>query len=318
MSYRFPFPPYPDGWFQVGYSGDVPVGSVVPLKYFGQDLVMFRGEDGVVHVLDAHCPHLGAHLGHGGRMNGNAVVCPFHAWEFDGGGQCVRLPYAEKIPPRARLKPWPVREVNGTVMVWFHGSGEEPTWEVPQLVEHENEEWTPWVKRQWIIRTHNQEMAENSVDSAHFLYLHKTQGQPETVAEAMKHVFHVVSKTRMKAYGTVVEGGIDVLAYGFGFTLTRFTGIVETLLMSSVTALDDERVDARFTFTVKKGPNDMVTSVVGEKFIQEIERQVQADIPIWENKGYVSPPLLCDGDGPIGAYRKWAKQFYTLPWPSQG
>jgi hypothetical protein len=22
------------------------------------------------------------------------------------------------------------------------------------------------------------------------------------------------------------------------------------------------------------------------------------------------PPMLCDGDGPIGLFRRWAKQFY--------
>ena len=101
----------------------------------------------------------------------------------------------------------------------------------------------------------------------------------------------------------------------FGFTTTRFTGIVETLLVSSVTPIDDEHVDVRFTFTVRKGPNDQVTSVVGDKYREEIKRQLEADIPIWENKAYVGPPALCDGDGPIGIYRKWVKQFYSMEMP---
>jgi hypothetical protein len=24
-----------------------------------------------------------------------------------------------------------------------------------------------------------------------------------------------------------------------------------------------------------------------------------------------TPPVLCDGDGPIGIFRRWAKQFYV-------
>ncbi len=39
---RFPFPRYPDGWFQVAYSSELPPGGVMPLKYFGKDLVLFR------------------------------------------------------------------------------------------------------------------------------------------------------------------------------------------------------------------------------------------------------------------------------------
>jgi hypothetical protein len=33
-------------------------------------------------VLSAHCRHLGAHIGHGGTVNGDRVVCPFHGWEW--------------------------------------------------------------------------------------------------------------------------------------------------------------------------------------------------------------------------------------------
>jgi len=35
------------------------------------------------------------------------------------------------------------------------------------------------------------------------------------------------------------------------------------------------------------------------------------DFPIWENKLYTSPPALARGDGPIGKYRLWARQFYS-------
>ena len=70
--YRFPFSSNPIGWFAVAYSHDLPAGGVLPLAYFGTDLVAFRAEDGTAHVLDAHCPHLGAHLGHGGVVEAAA------------------------------------------------------------------------------------------------------------------------------------------------------------------------------------------------------------------------------------------------------
>ena len=58
---RFPFPRYPTGWFQIGWTEDVAVGQVVPMTRFGKELVVFRRSDGVIKVLDAYCPHLGAH-----------------------------------------------------------------------------------------------------------------------------------------------------------------------------------------------------------------------------------------------------------------
>ncbi|MBW2403961.1 MAG: Rieske 2Fe-2S domain-containing protein [Deltaproteobacteria bacterium] len=69
---RFPIPRYPRGWFQVAYSDELEAGEVQPLKYFGVELVMFRTEDGEVSVLDAFCPHMGAHLGYGGKVDGLA------------------------------------------------------------------------------------------------------------------------------------------------------------------------------------------------------------------------------------------------------
>jgi 3-ketosteroid 9alpha-monooxygenase subunit A len=304
-------PRYPNGWFQVAYADELAPGEVRPLRYFGRDLVLFRTESGSPKVLDAHCPHLGAHLGHGGKVKGDCIECPFHAWKFDGGGECVEIPYAKKVPPRAQIPTWQVREVNGMIMVWHHGGGEPPQWEVPLLPEYGSDEWTPYEKRSWKIRTHNQEMAENSVDSAHFLYLHRTQEMPVTHAEAHGHILHSNSQTVMKTPQGKAKGEVDVYVHGFGFTTTRFKGIVETLLVSSATAIDDEYVELRFAFTVKKMVNDGVTSTVGAAFQREVGRQLEQDIPIWENKIYIHPPVLVDGDGPIGLFRRWAKQFYS-------
>lgn len=40
---------------------------------------------------------------------------------------------------------------------------------------------------------------------------------------------------------------------------------------------------------------------------------MRQDVPIWEHKVHVNPPALAEGDGPIGKYRQWVKQFYVQP-----
>ena len=308
--YRFEIPPYPNGWFQVAYSDELHPGDVVPLTYFGEELVLFRDEAGVAHVLEAYCPHLGAHLGYGGVVEDNCIRCPFHAWRFDGDGRCVEVPYAEKIPPLARLDAWPVFEANGLVMVYHHMQRRAPTWTPPVLPEYTSDSWTDYTRRRWKIRTHNQEMAENGVDSAHFKYVHGTPEQPQTRAQIDGHIFRVRSPVQYTTPQGAIEGQIATESYAFGFSTVRFTGIVETLLVSSVTPIDGEYVDVRFSFKTKKIGNDAVTSNVGAAFIAEIERQLGQDIPIWEHKTMKMRPVLCDGDGPIGLFRRWAKQFY--------
>ena len=133
---RFPMQRYPDGWFQVAYSSELEPGGVMPLFYFGHALVLYRTDAGEPKLLDAHCPHLGAHLGYGGKVNGDCITCPFHAWRFDGAGACVQVPYAKKIPPNARLRGWPLAEKNGMIME-FHDKAtrEEAERVVVQMLE---------------------------------------------------------------------------------------------------------------------------------------------------------------------------------------
>lgn len=316
---RFPFPRYPNGWFQVAYADELPPGGVMPLEYFGKHMVLFRGEDGQPHVLDAYCPHLGAHLGYGGKVVGNCIQCPFHSWKFDGTGQCVAVPYSQHVPPRAKVKSvWHVKEVNGLILVWHHMQGKAPEWDVPVNEEYQHELWTPYEKRRWKIKTHNQEMAENAVDSAHFHYVHGTVEMPKSHATVEGHILKVRSATLMRTPMGKTEGAIESDSFGFGYALTRFKGIVETLLVACQTPIDDDYIDVRFAFSVKKLANGDVTSTVGAAFIREIERQLAQDIPIWENKIYVHPPLVVDNDGPIGIFRRWTKQFYSEEMPAPG
>lgn len=53
---------------------------------------------GEVFITDVYCPHLGANITCGGRVNGDDITCPFHEWAFDGKtGKCVDIPYASKV-----------------------------------------------------------------------------------------------------------------------------------------------------------------------------------------------------------------------------
>ncbi|MEP2550746.1 MAG: Rieske (2Fe-2S) protein, partial [Marinomonas sp.] len=94
--------PYPYGWYPAMLSDDLAVGEVKPLRYFGQDLVIWRGDDGAVRMLDAYCRHLGAHMGYGGKVEGNNLLCPFHSWAYNGEGVVEDIPYAKRIPPQVK------------------------------------------------------------------------------------------------------------------------------------------------------------------------------------------------------------------------
>ncbi len=308
---RFPFPDAPNGWFQVAWSDELAPGEARPVRAFGRDLVLFRTESGQARVFDAWCPHLGAHLGVGGRVEGETLRCPFHAWRFDGEGRCVEIPYAKRIPPAARVPCWPTREVNGLVMVWHHAERAAPDYELPELPEIGSPDWTPYVKRRYQLRTHCQEMGENLVDAAHFRYVHGTLTVAEGSFEEDGPRLHVLNRARMGTPRGEVDGTIDVHMWGPGFATVRFGGIVDTLLVESTTPIDGETVDVFFSFSVKRTGDADATRGVGRALIADIDKQIREDRPIWENKVYHARPVLCDGDGPIPKWRRWYRQFYS-------
>jgi phenylpropionate dioxygenase-like ring-hydroxylating dioxygenase large terminal subunit len=307
---RWPFTHNPKGWYMIALSDELKTGDVKPLQYFGQDLVLFRDEEGAAHLLDAFCPHMGAHLGYGGVVKGTQIKCPFHAWQFDGKGQCQHIPYGEKIPKRAQIKSWDVCEKNGLIMAWCNEEGSDPEWEIPLIEEYGSDEWTSYETREFKIKTHCIEMGENQVDTAHFKYLHGVTSFPDSSCETDGPFMHVHSKTHMDTPKGEMVSTIDSQSWGFGFSVVRFTGIVDTMIVSSTTPMDGESVHTRFNFMIKKTGDADSTKGVGKAFIDEVSGQLEQDRPIWEHKVYIKPPNLCDGDGPVAIYRRWCKQFF--------
>ena len=71
--------------------------------------------------------------------------------------------------------------------------------------------------------------------------------------------------------------------------------------------------EGRFAYSVRRKDGADSASGVGAAIIKDLEKQMSQDIIIWEHKKYYQKPLLCDGDGPFGDYRRWMSQFFTKP-----
>jgi len=306
--------PFPYGWYPALLSDELKVGEVRPLRYFATDLVVWRGEDGAVRMLDAHCRHLGAHMGHGGRVSGNLLECPFHAWRYDGQGVVHDIPYAEAIPPRMRKpcpRQWPVAEVNRMIWFWYHPHGAAPEWEVEAISEATDPDWTPYEIHEWNVFGSLQNMAENAVDVAHFKFVHGTATFPtsEMIWDGPRRTS--VIDAGLDTPAGRVEARITARMIGPGQSATRFTGVAETLLLAAVTPVEKDKVSVRFCFTQpRQQANDMAT-MFARGFIMEVCRQLDQDKIIWDRQRYMEKPVICDGDGPILMFRKWYAQFYA-------
>lgn len=80
-----PVPYWPTAWYVVARSSELAAGGIVAVRLGGREVVIARLLDGSLLALDAHCPHMGAHLRRG-RVSARGIVCALHAFEVDRRG----------------------------------------------------------------------------------------------------------------------------------------------------------------------------------------------------------------------------------------
>lgn len=316
---RFPFG-MPFGWYPVAWSLELERGTVARRRYFGRELALYRGESGAAFVFDAYCPHLGAHLAVGGTVEGDSLRCPFHGWRFSGRGECLEIPYAKRMakrmPASARARAYPVRESGGVLWAWYHPSDAAPCFEPPEIPEFGAADWTPeWTRYDWTVRTHPQEVAENSVDWPHFHFIHHMDPPPERAVRFEGREIHWHAATTKSV--STLEGAADSIRVvgrnpGLGCSYVRYSGMGDSVIVMGMTPIDDERLHMRFGVIGKKnGRSDAEMAAFHRAYADDMARAVEQDFPIWENKAYHAAPRLCDGDGPVPDFRRWAAQFYV-------
>lgn len=292
---RFPFP-IPNGWFVVGESKKLAPGEVQSFFAFGKDLVLYRSETGEARLVDAYCPHLGAHIGTGGKVEGDGIRCPFHGWRFDGAsGRCSHIPYTDddRIPAGGRLRSYPVLERDHMIWAWHHLEEKDPFYDVPEVSEFFDDAWLPYEVKTFEIATCIQEMAENDADFAHFKYVHGS-------AEIREGDVTVEGTYKRVANDTFIRE-----SFGLGCTVLQVADVFR--FMSSVLPIDEENVKLVWWFTAPKALGADAAKTIADAFFIGVSQ----DLAIWENKRYEPRPLLTPMEKGIADQRRWALQFYS-------
>ncbi len=99
------------------------------VRLLGQDLVLFKNEQGLFGLLDRDCPHRGADLAFA-RHEGDGIRCPFHGWKFAADGRCLETPaeplvagMPSRLCDRVRQRSYPVRVHSGVVWAYLGPEG---------------------------------------------------------------------------------------------------------------------------------------------------------------------------------------------------
>lgn len=115
-------------WQPAALSEELPPGGApLPVRLLGEDLVLFRDDQGRPGLLDIHCPHRGADLSYG-RLEDNGLRCIYHGWLFDIHGSCRDQPGEPgggEHKNSIRLRSYPCQEKAGVIFAYL-GPGKAP------------------------------------------------------------------------------------------------------------------------------------------------------------------------------------------------
>ncbi|MGW6536253.1 Rieske 2Fe-2S domain-containing protein [Streptomyces sp. NPDC055051] len=316
------------GWHCLGLADSFKDGEPHEIEAFGTKLVVFQGQDdGRLHVLNAYCPHMGGNLAHG-TVKGDAVACPFHDWRWSGDGRCAGIPYARRVPPRARTRAWTTLERNRQLFVWHDPEGNPPPAgvtvpEIEGVHGPDAGEWSDWTwKTARVDGSNCREIVDNVVDMAHFFYVHYA------FPTYFKNVFdgHVATQYMESApRGDMDLGNLssplrsDASYYGPSYMIDYvFTEVapgieMEMVLINSHYPVGADSFVLQYGAIVRKlpGMTDEAAAEAARSLIGGLETGFEQDIEIWRNKTRIDNPLLTEEDGPVYQLRRWYEQFYV-------
>ncbi len=313
---------FPRGWFMIAELSEIK-DQPLALRFFGKNFVLYRGrETGRLVLLDAHCVHMGAHLGrgrqtsivtHDEQIDGDGIRCPYHGWRYSADGVLDDVPYFDgPCPSGVSINSYTVVEKYGAAMMWHDPEGGEPNFELPDLAEWDRPEW---IAGQYDhlgeLNIHPQEILDNMADANHFGPTHGLQNE-------------YFENDYVKQVYIQRQGGFRDEYNAYLTTYTFYTG--PGLLVSRQRIGEIQAIEFIFNTPVDQGVTKVwhnnlwkasTTQPTDEDRNQAIEFQAEIlsafaqDFDVWSSKKPALNILTLPIEKNFTLGRTWHRQFYN-------
>lgn len=329
--------PYPSAWYCIDDVRTLAPGELKHFSLCGEDIVYFRTESGELAAMEAYCPHMGANFGHGGKVIGEHVQCPFHGFEFGTDGRCAKVPESKGVP-KLQARTLHTDLVMDHLFVWYDYLGRPPSFRL-QLWDHP---LVSTLSTSITMRTHPQELAENGSDLRHFRFLHhnnfrmlRAEADPER-----PHVFRTTLKGKIFEESSgrqfqrdLLAAEVDIAMNGLGFLAARCdlykVGVVNQYLacgtplnehetvLRIITAFEEIQDFGTFVPGFRRLPGSgwlqskmqrPVAKLFTKLMFDDVVAVQLEDRDVWHHKIHRSERKGLDRS--VVQFRKWAEQFY--------
>jgi phenylpropionate dioxygenase-like ring-hydroxylating dioxygenase large terminal subunit len=295
---------FPSGWYYMADSKTIKKGKIKPFKYFDMDLALGRTSTGKIQLFKAHCPHLGAHIGLGGKFDGEQVVCPFHGWKHTLDKMCDK---------GLKISSLPVQENWGKVFMWYSNDHRAPDYDVVPLDQLGKGHFTLHTNT-LIIKAPLVEICENMPDLDHYVYVHGMKDTKFTKMDIKKNTFEFNFKIDTSATITKdLKSECQNTFYGPGIMWVNLTHVFQMKSSVTLTPIDANTTYMHQQIHIPKlfNPLKLLSLYLPLCFIYK--KEMKKDTVLWENKIVGGNKYQLLQESHIFKLRNWINSLVTPP-----
>jgi len=210
-------------------------------------------------------------------------------------------------------KPWPILERNQMVLVWHDIEKQEPDYLPNKIDACYSDEWSDYGMASFVVKNNCRELIDNMADKAHFGPVHQAPFEGFwNEAKDCTYTQEMTADSPILGRDLFSQAKYEGPAYMTTYMSAFHEGAkVESRLLVSHLPLTFTSFIINFGVMVKKFPgmSQEEEDAFVKGYVDANNFAFGQDVAIWENKIYISDPLVCDGDGPLHKLRKWYGQF---------
>lgn len=157
-------------WHVTAASASVSAEHPLAMMVAGEPLVLFRSDSGEAVALEDRCAHRHAPLSLG-RVEPRGLRCMYHGLLFARNGHCIEIPGQDDIPPRSKVRAYPIVERYGWIWVWPGDPSIADGAMVPAAIAGDHPDWLS-ARSHLDYDAHFGLLVDNLLDFSHLAFVH--------------------------------------------------------------------------------------------------------------------------------------------------
>jgi phenylpropionate dioxygenase-like ring-hydroxylating dioxygenase large terminal subunit len=167
-------------WYVAARSEELPrhPDHLLSRLLLNEPVVMYRRTDGGVVALEDRCCHRRAPLSKG-KVEGDCLRCGYHGFLYEPSGKCISVPGSDRIPPKAKVRAYPVVEKHRWIWIWPGDPALADASRIPDFRHNDMPGWTS-VESRTPAKADYLFLIDNILDLSHVAFVHaRTIGSAE-------------------------------------------------------------------------------------------------------------------------------------------